>query len=80
MQRSSSSSSSSSAIYHPHPPSWWAPKYAGVGKTCLIMRFADDNFSASFTSTIGYAYIVPWCVVVRALTELLLGSISSSSR
>jgi hypothetical protein len=68
-----------SLLYHPHPPSW-APEHAGVGKTCLIMRFADDNFSASFTSTIGYAYIAPWCGVVRALTELPPGSISSSSQ
>jgi Ras-related protein Rab-1A len=26
---------------------------SGVGKSCLLARFADDTFSSSFTSTIG---------------------------
>lgn len=26
---------------------------SGVGKTCLLCRFADDSFSSSFISTIG---------------------------
>jgi GTPase SAR1 family protein len=25
----------------------------GVGKSCLMMRFADDTFTASFITTIG---------------------------
>ena len=26
---------------------------AGVGKSCLLLRFADDTFSSSYISTIG---------------------------
>jgi Ras-related protein Rab-8A len=26
---------------------------SGVGKTCVLCRFADDSFSQSFISTIG---------------------------
>lgn len=26
---------------------------SGVGKTCLIIRFADDNFNSTYISTIG---------------------------
>lgn len=26
---------------------------SGVGKTCLIIRFAEDNFSSTYISTIG---------------------------
>lgn len=28
-------------------------KFKGVGKTCLTLRFADDQFTPSFVSTIG---------------------------
>ena len=27
--------------------------WAGVGKTCLLLRFVDDKFSSSFITTIG---------------------------
>lgn len=26
---------------------------SGVGKSCLLLRFADDNFTDSYISTIG---------------------------
>ena len=26
---------------------------SGVGKTCILFRFSDDSFNASFISTIG---------------------------
>lgn len=26
---------------------------SGVGKTCLIIRFAEDNFNSTYISTIG---------------------------
>lgn len=26
---------------------------SGVGKSCILLRFADDNFSDTFYSTIG---------------------------
>lgn len=30
---------------------------SGVGKTCLIIRFAEDNFNSTYISTIGKWYI-----------------------
>jgi hypothetical protein len=27
--------------------------YAGVGKSCLLLRFSDDSFTTSFITTIG---------------------------
>lgn len=30
---------------------------SGVGKTCLIIRFAEDNFNSTYISTIGMS---PW--------------------
>ncbi len=27
---------------------------AGVGKSCLLLRFSDDTFTTSFITTIGY--------------------------
>jgi len=29
--------------------------FAGVGKSCLLLRFADDSFTPTFITTIGYA-------------------------
>jgi GTPase SAR1 family protein len=28
---------------------------AGVGKTCILLRFAEGGFNVSFMSTVGYA-------------------------
>ena len=30
---------------------------SGVGKTCLLLRFADDNYTSAHISTIGTAHI-----------------------
>ncbi len=30
---------------------------SGVGKTCFLLRFADDNFTSSHISTIGNLFI-----------------------
>ena len=29
------------------------PPFAGVGKTCLLLRYANDSFSPTFITTIG---------------------------
>uniref|UniRef100_A0A3Q4G9E5 small monomeric GTPase n=1 Tax=Neolamprologus brichardi TaxID=32507 RepID=A0A3Q4G9E5_NEOBR len=31
---------------------------SGVGKTCLIIRFAEDNFNSTYISTIGIDFKV----------------------
>lgn len=30
---------------------------SGVGKTCLIIRFAEDNFNSTYISTIGTLFL-----------------------
>jgi hypothetical protein len=30
--------------------------FAGVGKSCLLLRFSDDSFTTSFITTIGYTF------------------------
>lgn len=35
----------------PHP---LPPLPAGVGKSCLLLRFAEDSFTSSFITTIGW--------------------------
>lgn len=32
--------------------------FAGVGKSCLLLRFSDGSFTTSFITTIGYNFIV----------------------
>ena len=32
---------------------------SGVGKSCLLLRFADDNFNENFISTIGVDFVRP---------------------
>lgn len=41
---------------------------SGVGKTCLIIRFAEDNFNSTYISTIG---MLPRCKAL--LLQLLPG-------
>ena len=31
---------------------------SGVGKTCFLLRFADDNFTSSHISTIGKKFFL----------------------
>ena len=36
---------------------------SGVGKTCILLRYADDMFKMTFMSTIGkqqFAHTIPW--------------------
>lgn len=35
------------------PCTWFPLRRAGVGKSALLMRFADDAFTEAFVSTIG---------------------------
>ncbi len=32
---------------------------AGVGKSCLLLRFSEDSFTSSFITTIGSVYAIP---------------------
>lgn len=32
--------------------------YAGVGKSCLLLRFSDDSFTTSFITTIGWGSLL----------------------
>ena len=41
----------------------------GVGKSCLLLRFSDDSFTASFISTIGYAPLFPFKLHIRQLSR-----------
>ena len=32
---------------------------SGVGKSCLLLRFADDSYTESYISTIGVDFVRP---------------------
>lgn len=35
---------------------------SGVGKSCLLLRFADDAFTDSYISTIGVDFVSATCI------------------
>ncbi len=43
---------------------------SGVGKSCLLLRFADDTYTESYISTIGVGtWLGRWCGGVIVLTR-----------
>lgn len=69
------SKSSRLCLCHGLPPCWplvdprlgWAPRCAavpasaGVGKSCILLRFSEDSFTPSFITTIGCVWNKPPC-------------------
>lgn len=49
---------------------------SGVGKTCFLLRFADDNFTSSHISTIGKLfinhYIFNFFTIKNDLSDILM--------
>lgn len=38
---------------------------SGVGKTCVLFRYADDTFNTTFISTIGKSHWLRVCLTVQ---------------
>ena len=45
---------------------------SGVGKTCILFRFSDDSFNASFISTIGIDFKIKNLIVRDKAVKLQL--------
>ncbi len=47
---------------------------AGVGKSCLLIRFADDTFTENYYSTIGVDFVSKLFLIVADAKLTLRGS------
>jgi Ras-related protein Rab-1A len=53
---------------------------AGVGKTCLLLRFVDDRFSTSFITTIGIDFKVKHVTVAERIVKLQIWDTAGQER
>jgi len=53
---------------------------SGVGKSCLLLRFADDNFSDSFISTIGVDFRFRTVTIDEKIVKLQIWDTAGQER
>ena len=44
---------------------------AGVGKSCLLLRFSDDTFTTSFITTIGFVFLPLSCFLLCLVLKIV---------
>lgn len=44
---------------------------AGVGKSCLLLRFSDDTFTTSFITTIGFVFLTLSCFLLCLVLKIV---------